>query len=1328
MRLTVATLVALAPLTYGGYVDTRVIQGSDDAEQTVSSGNMNLTSTDMELVFDGSTRQIVGLRFQDITIPQGATIVSAVLELVTDETDTGSTSVLIRGQNADNAATFTTTNSNISSRTTTSASVAWNNITAWNSVNEVHQSPDITSIVQEIINRPGWSSNNALVFLIEAAAAGCTTSACQRTAESFNGESNSAPALRIEYEGVQTAPSAAICYAVADSNDELKQIPLTGGSAGVATTLGDTGASSIEAVAYQVEHGALYGSDSNQLGRLNRSSGQFFPLASTYGTGTATVGGSATNVAFTDVDGLSFDPTTLVLYGSNVSAGNDELFVILTTTGAFLDDAFGTGEDFVELTGTGSNNIGTQVDDIAFDPADSGQLYATNANELYTVDKTDGTTTLVADLRVGSTTGTDITDMEGLSFDDSGQLYGTTGDSGPASTQNRLWTINKSTGVATQVGTGTLGSGADYEGSECTFTANLTYTSVTSLNVTTDDGASTSGGLIVEWQTAGEVGTLGFYLERWDEATRRYRRLNERPLPALLSSPQGGIYRFSDSKSVTAALYAYRLIELESSGRMTAHGPFVGEVEAARKSESSLAYSAPDTPGGFSRQAHPVTTFEAVTTGYRAEPIQGSVAAPQKALAAGISNGARLGRIAVRDSGLIHLASEDIAAALGRTVDWVRRRLARDGLRLTHRGKAVALLTAADASGVSFYGEAIDSVYSDENIYWIRPGRGLTMREQQGPLVTPTSTPGTFFDTFVFEEDHSPVVSVQTDPEQGLWFWQLIVAGSPSLSSTDLTVDTPSIDTSEPARLVLTCLGVSPHAAGPDYRARIRLNGVDVGEVTWDGNLSQRLELGVDPGLLVDGSNTVTVTGLLEPDATTSIFFIDRLEIGAQRRYQAVDGNLLLRGDHHDVVTVEGFNSPDLAVFDLSRPRRPKLLHNIHIESDDAGHQVSFAPSTPDTPYLAVDLSMVDTLPVMPRQWPAFDPAGADYLVVAPAALVATATRLADHRAAQGLTATVAALEDVELAFNHGVAHPGALRDFLRWARQNWQLPPRYVVLAGDGSWDYTNVLGLNENLLPPLLVSTPHGLVGSDLALVDLGLASADLPSVSIGRLPVRSATELDQVIDKLIAYDSAGGTWRRHVLLLADNPDSAGDFSSDSDTIAEILAPAASTEQIHLDDHPLSTAREQLLTRLDEGAVMVNYIGHGGVDRMADEGLLTVADINALSNGDRLPVVTALSCLSGRFDLPGFASLGEALVRADDRGAIALWGATLLSNNPDAATLDRALYQAIFASELTSVGASTLGEAITEALRTLVATGSADHTMPYVYQLLGDPATLVP
>ncbi|MBN2016048.1 LamG domain-containing protein, partial [Candidatus Dojkabacteria bacterium] len=174
-------------------LSVRVASGEDDAEeQNPPGGSMYLTSTDLELVSDGSIDQEVGMRFQNITVPPGSTITNAYVEFTADETDSGTTNLTFYGEDSDDASTFSGSSGDITNRTKTSASVAWNNVPAWLSVGATHQTPNLSSVIQEIIDRTGWASGNSLVIIVDGTG--------ERTAESYNGSSSQAPLLVIEYE------------------------------------------------------------------------------------------------------------------------------------------------------------------------------------------------------------------------------------------------------------------------------------------------------------------------------------------------------------------------------------------------------------------------------------------------------------------------------------------------------------------------------------------------------------------------------------------------------------------------------------------------------------------------------------------------------------------------------------------------------------------------------------------------------------------------------------------------------------------------------------------------------------------------------------------------------------------------------------------------------------------------------------------------------------------------------------------------------------------------------------------------------------------------
>lgn len=174
---------------------TEVVQigaGSDDAEER-HTGNVSLSSTDLEFVFDSGGAQTVGMRFNNLNVPQGSLINSAHIQFQVDESNSGATSLTILGEAIDNAVTFSRIDGNITGRIPTVATVAWSP-NPWTTVGAAgadQRTPDIAAILQEIVNRPGWVSGNSVVIMISGTG--------ERTAEAYDGNASAAAKLHVEY-------------------------------------------------------------------------------------------------------------------------------------------------------------------------------------------------------------------------------------------------------------------------------------------------------------------------------------------------------------------------------------------------------------------------------------------------------------------------------------------------------------------------------------------------------------------------------------------------------------------------------------------------------------------------------------------------------------------------------------------------------------------------------------------------------------------------------------------------------------------------------------------------------------------------------------------------------------------------------------------------------------------------------------------------------------------------------------------------------------------------------------------------------------------------
>ena len=181
-------------------LDIRVSSSVDDAEED-ASGPMYLDSSDLEIVADGGGDQTVGMRFTGVTIPQGATITSAYVQFQADETKSVATSLNIQAEDVANAGIFTSATNDLTARFLTTASVPWSPV-GWDTVGEAgvnQQTPDIASVIQEIVDLPGWASGNSLAIIISGTG--------ERVAESYDGDSSAAPLLHVVYQNNQgTAP------------------------------------------------------------------------------------------------------------------------------------------------------------------------------------------------------------------------------------------------------------------------------------------------------------------------------------------------------------------------------------------------------------------------------------------------------------------------------------------------------------------------------------------------------------------------------------------------------------------------------------------------------------------------------------------------------------------------------------------------------------------------------------------------------------------------------------------------------------------------------------------------------------------------------------------------------------------------------------------------------------------------------------------------------------------------------------------------------------------------------------------------------------------
>ncbi|MCX5801080.1 MAG: type IX secretion system sortase PorU [Candidatus Eisenbacteria bacterium] len=335
--------------------------------------------------------------------------------------------------------------------------------------------------------------------------------------------------------------------------------------------------------------------------------------------------------------------------------------------------------------------------------------------------------------------------------------------------------------------------------------------------------------------------------------------------------------------------------------------------------------------------------------------------------------------------------------------------------------------------------------------------------------------------------------------------------------------------------------------------------------------------------------------------------------------------------------------------------------------------------------------------------------------------------------------------------FSWGLEDACALRDFIMYAYWNWAGSSRqvsYVFLVGEASYDFRNYLGTGfQNLVPAWEDSYDFymqvQLVNDDFFVLLDGPGDV-LTDVVVGRATVRTLGEARTVLDqKTVPYvnSPSHGVWRNKAIIVADDnyklcaADELGYWHTYlSDSVAALHLPKAlDKDKIYLAEFPRdagvcykSKAKQAFISSFDEGALIVNYIGHGSGNQLAHEQVFRLDDVGSLSNGEKLPLFFAGSCKVAKFDEPSGSQdaegIAEKLLRQDGGGSIASVAATGLVYSDQNYDFNSAFFDFVFPGA--SLDSTTAIGVALQAAKNLLAVSKEDTLNARKYLLMGDPA----
>lgn len=438
-------------------------------------------------------------------------------------------------------------------------------------------------------------------------------------------------------------------------------------------------------------------------------------------------------------------------------------------------------------------------------------------------------------------------------------------------------------------------------------------------------------------------------------------------------------------------------------------------------------------------------------------------------------------------------------------------------------------------------------------------------------------------------------------------------------------------------------------------------------------------------GVLPDNRSVLKFT--LSSSSITSVGYLDFIEMTYEKELKPVENKLIFFSkDTSRIVEyyLSGFPSSEIKVFDVTNfddvrmitpkpgwPSGGDFRFQVSEQADTVrkyiavGNESFLIPSNPSTVENSNLRGITD---------------GAKFIIISHKNFLDAANRLKTYRENEAQIPISTIVVDIEKIYNEfscGSQDVSALRDFIKYAYDNWQTKPEYFLLMGKGTIDYKNVEGFGDNYIVTWQTEESLKLIfGSDSYTTDDFFARVDgedsIPDLAFGRLTVRSLNEANTYIDKVIHYEqnSEKGNWRNLITLIADDGYTStryegSEHTAPSERLANVVIPPSfDLKKIYLADYPVvitgngrrkPLANTDILKTMNQGTLLINYIGHGNPEVWAHEFVFERAVTIPQLRNDKYFFLCAATCDFGYFDIPNFQSGAEELLFLKNAGSIA-------------------------------------------------------------------------
>jgi len=896
-----------------------------------------------------------------------------------------------------------------------------------------------------------------------------------------------------------------------------------------------------------------------------------------------------------------------------------------------------------------------------------------------------------------------------------------------ASTTDSFITINSgSSGTGTGAVTYSVSSsGADRVG-HITIggqTVTVNQNSTTGVNLSSFSAVNNGGVVSLQWQTGFEVDNLGFNLYRETDGQRVKINPSLIAGSALLAGSNvrvesGNSYSWQDD--VTSASASYWLEDVDIDGTSTWHGPFgitqsstaarrLNRVKSALLNDLNVTRAETTPNSAVLQREYPADFADSAETTAEAQVVRkgrslaissqdSETLKKQWAIAAGSAI-----KIAINQTGWYHLNMTDLmAAGLSPAANPQTLQMYVGGKEIPIKINLANRAMLSGGDSIEFYGSALDTPTTNTQVYWLVSGSqtGKRIGIAQSPATSAVNNQSSFQYT-VESRERSIYFSSLRNGDAENWFGKVINA---SPASEVITIHDKDVTSNGQAQIEFALQGVT---AG-QHQVLVMLNGQPISTVNFNGTDHQVTKISLPESSLEEGDNNVTFTAQNSSDV--SLF--DYIKVTYAHTYSAVNNNLFTSVPGMTPVTIGGFTSNRIRVIDVAIPSQPVEIEGT-ITGGKGNYSIGLGPAKQRDLLMFTPDQMLQPASITANQPSTLnkDNNRANFVVITYKDFTQNIQPFVALKQSQGYKVAVVDVENIYDEFSYGVHTPQALKDFLGGTYTHWSTQPQFVMLAGSASLDPKNYTGAGyQDFIPTKLIDTASMETASDDWLVDFN--NDGQPQISIGRLPVRTASEMATVISKIVNYEQTGVA--QSVLLVSDLSDGV-DFNSATSQIKATIPAGFNTVSI-VRGQTTTDAKTELMAQLAQGGKIVNYSGHGSVSLWRGN-LLTSADVQTLTNQKALPLVVMMTCLNAYFQDPQATSLGESLIKVNQGGAVSVWASSAMTNNGAQTIMDRELFRQLFGNPNI-----TLGQAIREAKKI-----TTDSDIRRTWILFGDPTMTI-